>query len=281
MSPADAIFRFNCFNVEDSHDPAVGLEFGELGIPGRVLKTEVFDPVIEQVLELLSTQIAKIGQTPLDAIILVGGFAASEYLYTRVRQAFGAIVPVIVRPQDCDTATLRGAARYGLGLRMGRGAVSSVISPRSYCMKSKLPVEEEDHWRRPEFISVNDGGTVVCENRLSYLIAKGAVLRKGERLRSRFCKFIKDPRDSIFTAHLFVSDSEELYRYTDEGDMKELCRWTVDLAALPRFHYIAQDGGGYIEFDLGLMLDSAEVRGVLMTEDGIECGAATFEFLGA
>ena len=65
------------------------------------------------------------------------------------------------------------------------------------------------------------------------LIAKGAVLRKGERLRSRFCKFIKgmhlltilrlhhpdqsrissDPRDSIFTAHLFVSDTEELCRY--------------------------------------------------------------------
>lgn len=43
---AEAIFRFNCFNVEDSHDPSVGLEFGELAIPGRVLKTEVFDPVI-------------------------------------------------------------------------------------------------------------------------------------------------------------------------------------------------------------------------------------------
>lgn len=121
----------------------------------------------DQVLELLSTQIAKIGHTSLDAIILVGGFSASEYLYTRVRQAFGADVPVVVRPQDCDTATLRGAARYGLGLKMGRGGVSSVISPRSYCMKSKLPADEEDHWRRPEYITTNDGGTVVCENRLS------------------------------------------------------------------------------------------------------------------
>lgn len=166
----------------------------------------------EQVLELLSTQIAKIGHTPLDAIILVGGFAASEYLYTRVRQAFGATVPVIVRPQDCDTATLRGAARYGLGMRAGKQAVSSVISPRSYCMKSKLPAEDEDNWRRPEYVRPNDGGTLICENRLSCmfsfapsacamngadeldradLIAKGAVLRKGERLRSRFCKFVK------------------------------------------------------------------------------------------
>lgn len=112
-------------------------------------------------------------------------------------------------------------------------------------MKSKLPAEDEDNWRRPEFVRANDGGTVVCENRLSCaspppplplppcalssryselmhrvdadLIAKGAVLRKGERLRSRFCKYVKDPRDSVFTAHLFVSNSEELYRYTDEG----------------------------------------------------------------
>ena len=29
--------------------------------------------------------------------------------------------------------------------------------------------------------------------------------------------------------------------------MKELCRWTVDLAALPRFHRIAHEGGGYVE----------------------------------
>ncbi|GAA6044092.1 hypothetical protein JCM8097_000207 [Rhodosporidiobolus ruineniae] len=274
-----AIFRFNCFNVEDSHDPAVGLEFGELAIPGKVLKTEVFDPVIEQVLDLISNQMARVPER-LDAIVMIGGFSASEYLYTRVRQAFGATVPVIVRPQDCDTATLRGAAKYGLGLKMGKGAVSSVIAPRSYCMKSKLPAEEEDHWRRPEFITTNDGGTVVCENRLSYLIAKGAVLRKGERLRSRFCKFVKDPHDSMFTAHLYVSDSEELYRYTDEGDLRELCRWTLDLETLPRFSEVVQHGGGYIEFEAGLSLDSAEVRGVLMTEDGVECAAATFEFLG-
>lgn len=42
----EAIFRFNCFNVEDSHDPSVGLEYGELAIPGKMLKTEVFDPII-------------------------------------------------------------------------------------------------------------------------------------------------------------------------------------------------------------------------------------------
>lgn len=42
----DTHFRFNCFNIEDAHDPSVGLESGELVIPGRVLRRDVFDPVI-------------------------------------------------------------------------------------------------------------------------------------------------------------------------------------------------------------------------------------------
>lgn len=45
----DTFFRFTCFNVEDADDPNVGLENGELAIPGNLLRREVFDPVIAQV----------------------------------------------------------------------------------------------------------------------------------------------------------------------------------------------------------------------------------------
>lgn len=41
-------------------------------------------------------------------------------------------IGVIARPVDADTATLRGAARYGLARRP---LVASVIAPRSYIMK--------------------------------------------------------------------------------------------------------------------------------------------------
>lgn len=42
------MFHFNCFNVEDPHDPSVGLIDGQLSIPGNLLRREVFDPVIGQ-----------------------------------------------------------------------------------------------------------------------------------------------------------------------------------------------------------------------------------------
>ncbi|GAA6040443.1 hypothetical protein JCM8097_004552 [Rhodosporidiobolus ruineniae] len=280
-------FRFNCFNIEGPLFPLhldIGcrLEYGELVIPGKVLRTEVFDPVVEQVLSIIELQLSKTPQKTVHGLVLVGGFAASEYLNARVYDTFHARIPIIARPRDCDVSTLQGAARYGLGLISGKLAVSSVISPRSYIMKCKLPATEEDRYQRPGFLSTNDAGVEVCENRLSYLVAKGAVLRKGQRLRTRFCKFARGPTDCLFTAILYVSDADKIYRYTDEGEIIELCRWTVDLSPLPAFQYnaaAAQGGAFWVEFDLALVLDSAEVLGVLLTDEGEEVGRATFEFL--
>lgn len=77
-------------------------------------------------------------------------------------------------------------------------------------------------------------------------------------------------------------------RYSDEGETNELCKWTVDLSSLPTFQQNAaspQMGGFYTgvyefllargfyrstnlctltDFELGLELDSAEVRGILL-----------------
>jgi len=43
---------------------------------------------------------------------------------------------VIARPSDADTATVRGAAHYGLARKT---IVSTVIAPRSYIMKVAIP----------------------------------------------------------------------------------------------------------------------------------------------
>ncbi|KAJ7682898.1 hypothetical protein B0H17DRAFT_1075328, partial [Mycena rosella] len=164
----DAIFYFNCFNVEDPDDPAVGLINGQLAIPGVLLREAVFDPVVDEVLDLITRQLAV--SPPIDALLLVGGFSGSTYLKARVEEHFGAQIHTLARPPDSDTATLRGAARYGLARR---ALVSQLVVPRSYVMKVKLPAEPEDRVRRPGFVHVNDAGVEVCENRLQYLVQRG------------------------------------------------------------------------------------------------------------
>lgn len=272
----DKMFHYTCFNVEDPHDPSVGLVHGDLAIPGNLLRREVFDPVVQQVLDLIEEQTKKIDQS-LNALLLVGGFSGSGYLFQKVKAQFSSRINVISRPPDCDTATLRGAAQYGLARRP---LVSSVIAPQSYMMKVKLPAEPEDHLKRPAYIRTNDAGVSVCENRLQYLIAKGAILRKGQRVKHKFCKFSQSGQDRMFVATLYTADNDKIMRYTDEGETMELCKWTVDLNVLPSFQENASmphPTGFYTEFELGLELDSAEVRGILVHE-GQDWGRVVFDF---
>jgi len=276
-SDDNQMFTFTCFNPEDPHDPSIGLMNGDLVIPGNLLRREVFEPVISQVLTLIEAQAAKVTQ-PIDALLMVGGFSGSEYLFKKVDERFGSRIKVIARPSDADTATLRGAAQYGLARRP---LVSSVIAPRSYIMKVKLPADETDLRLRPAYIRENDAGIQVCENRLQYLVTKGAILRKGQRLRTKFCKFSANPSDRTFVADLYTSDSDRVMRYTDEGETQELCKWTVDLGTLPSFvqhSHMPHPNGFYTDFELGLELDSAEVRGVLLHQ-GQEWGRVVFDFL--
>ncbi|KAI0752193.1 actin-like ATPase domain-containing protein [Fomes fomentarius] len=272
----EKMFHFTCFNVEDPDDPAVGLVNGEVTIPGNLLRREVFDPVVNQVLELIEAQTKKVDQR-LDALLLVGGFSGSEYLFRKVQAQFGSRIRVIARPHDCDTATVRGAAQYGLARRP---LVSSVIVPQSYMLKVKLPAEQEDWLKRPGYIRENDAGVPICKNRLQYLVAKGAIMRKGQRLKTTFCKFSQSANDRTFVATLFTSEIEKIMRYADEGQITELCQWTIDLGALPSFQQNANTpnpNGFYTEFELGLELDSAEVRGVLIYQ-GQDWGRVVFGY---
>ncbi|KAH9922307.1 actin-like ATPase domain-containing protein [Epithele typhae] len=272
----DKMFHFTCFNVEDPDDYAVGLVNGEVAIPGNLLRREVFDPVVGQVVDLIEAQTKKVDQR-LDALLLVGGFSGSEYLFRRVKEQFGSRIRVIARPADCDTATVRGAAQYGLARRP---LVSSVIAPSAYMLKVKLPAEQEDWLKRPAYIRENDAGVSICENRIQYLVAKGAILRKGQRIKTTFCKFSQTASDRQFVATLYTSETDKIMRYTDEGEITELCKWTIDLGALPSFQQnasVPNANGFYTEFELGLELDSAEVRGVLIYH-GQDWGRVVFDY---
>jgi hypothetical protein len=84
-----------------------------------------------------------------------------------------------------------------------------------------------------------------------------------------------------------------------KGETVELCKWTVDIGSLPSFQenasMPAQNGFytgafesisrsarwmnlGFTDFELGLELDGAEVRGILLYEER-EWGRVVFDML--
>ncbi|KAJ7468632.1 D-arabinono-1,4-lactone oxidase-domain-containing protein [Mycena latifolia] len=86
-------------------------------------------------------------------------------------------------------------------------------------------------------------------------------------------------RHTTFTATLY-STASATARYADEtgAGLREVCVWRADVGVLPTFQAAAQThpaGGFYTDFEVGLELDSAEVRGVLVCEN-VEWGRVVF-----
>ncbi|KAG9123097.1 hypothetical protein FRC07_000233 [Ceratobasidium sp. 392] len=270
------LFEFKYLFSRGADKPSIGLADGSLKISGAVLRTKVFDPVIEQLLDLIEAQLAQCAET-VDALMLVGGCSHNEYLVKRVSERFRSRIGVISRPVDIDTATCRGAARCGLSQY---AFVSCVIAPCAYMVRANLRAEPEDQQKRPQYINRGSKGFDLCDNRLHYIVEKGGTLRRGKKIVKGFRKFSKGVEDSMFVGVLYTSDSNDVKRYTDEDGVHELCRLRVDLSALPNFGENTKMGdqtGFYTSFKIAFELDTAELRGVLL-HNGDDWSPITFDF---
>lgn len=85
-----------------------------LEIQAKVLKSEVFDPVIEYVLSMIEYQMEQIENTELDYLILVGIFGQSKYLHRKIIEKFSDVVGDILFPKRAERAVVRGAVYHGL-----------------------------------------------------------------------------------------------------------------------------------------------------------------------
>ncbi|CAG8435969.1 8613_t:CDS:10 [Ambispora gerdemannii] len=78
----------------------------------------MFDPVVERIIRLIRNQLNASQQQKCSAIFVVGGFAESGYLISRIRKAFSSEIRTIAVPQQPITAVVIGAVRYGLNKKV-------------------------------------------------------------------------------------------------------------------------------------------------------------------
>lgn len=72
----------------------------------------IFDPVVQEVVKLVKDQISA-SRVPIKAVLLVGGFGASNYLKERLRGAVDASVQIL-QPPNAWLAVVQGAVMKGL-----------------------------------------------------------------------------------------------------------------------------------------------------------------------
>lgn len=89
----------------------LGISRGRYALKASDLQV-IFEPVVQQVIQLVKEQISA-SAVPIRAVLLVGGFGASNYLKERIRNSVGRNIQVM-QPPNAWLAVVHGAVMKGL-----------------------------------------------------------------------------------------------------------------------------------------------------------------------
>ncbi|CAM1503996.1 Fc.00g015870.m01.CDS01 [Cosmosporella sp. VM-42] len=94
-----------------ANNKALGITRGRFALKASDLQT-IFEPVVLEVIRLVKDQITS-SNVPIRAVLLVGGFGASNYLKERLRNAVDKKIQ-IMQPPNAWQAVVQGAVMKGL-----------------------------------------------------------------------------------------------------------------------------------------------------------------------
>ncbi|KAF9511524.1 hypothetical protein BS47DRAFT_1383408 [Hydnum rufescens UP504] len=263
---------FECFDVSDyDHTYLSDDEFfnGQLVVTVSDLRERVFDPIVNEILHLLEAQLQRVGS--VDALFLIGGFCANQYLFDRIWDTFHErLHDRILKSSDPERAKSIGAAQSGLAQSLIHWPIGAptIIASKSYIIEvgPNQGFGPEGNWKLGNAAEINGYNLVF---KAQYLVLKGAVLKKGEPVLEEFTKTSTDPSDSVFMARLYSSDSEEIRPDISGDHLKHIQDWEIDLSGASLFKQNAQNSpqhGFDTVFEIGIEIESQAVHVVWFCE---------------
>ena len=132
----------------------------------------LFDPIIDKVVNLIQEQVsmASAGTNRIRAILLVGGFGESDYLYLRIRAWASAFGIEVLQPNDASTAVVQGAVLKGLEARAGKTIQVTRRARRSYGLATKAVFVEGQHLEVDAEYDPNTG-MKIANNQIRWFIS--------------------------------------------------------------------------------------------------------------
>ncbi|CAB4437265.1 unnamed protein product [Rhizophagus irregularis] len=188
----------------------------------------IFEPVVQKILQLIKTQLDNAHET-CSAMFLVGGFSESKYLQKRIKQKFSSQVNFISVPTQPTAAISRGAAIYGLSIRLNdlnnignddnmKCVISSRVLKYTYGMKVIPKWEEGDPIHRK-----------IYDDRIEKfdcLATRGTKMDINQEITSTRLPYCSEQKSMFFG--LYYTEEYD-GTYCDDPGMKLLGDFSIDL----------------------------------------------------
>ncbi|ORX46728.1 actin-like ATPase domain-containing protein [Hesseltinella vesiculosa] len=206
----------------DITDSRMGLDQGTLWLPARELKDYVFDPVINQVLDLIEGQLE---QSPrLEALFLVGGFGQSNYLFQQIESAYASRIDMIGVPPRGELAVVRGAVYFGRTPQV----VTERVSRRTYGVETRMLFD--DRLDPVEYMVVGLDDQRFSRHRFSVYVTKGQPIKIDECVSKKFVIRYPNGTDS----DLFAYDGDgPPPRHVKDYDIKKVGKFPIKMPKIP------------------------------------------------
>ncbi|KAL0094255.1 hypothetical protein F4703DRAFT_1787960 [Phycomyces blakesleeanus] len=198
----------------------IGVADGRLQVTVDELREDVFEPVVKQVLDLISDQINQ-SRTQIDAIFLVGGFGQSRYLGRRVKEIFKPKVGSIYVPSRGEMAVVRGAVMFG----MDPNKVTHRILRRTYGLRCGSIFDALRD--PPEKKYIDYDGVTRCHDRFSIFATKGESMAVNKCVSNEYFVFYPGPFNSDLFAYDFDGSSP---RYTTDLGVRKVAKFSKELS---------------------------------------------------
>ncbi|KAM5545516.1 hypothetical protein V8D89_000554 [Ganoderma adspersum] len=258
------------FGTMKDNDPGANIRRGQLTLSGAQVAS-FFRPALESIFEVIERQRA--GSTALSTVFLVGGFAASPWLYSSLKEKLSAIGVTLYRP---DSHTNKA---------VGNGAVSffldHFVSSRVMKMTYGTPVyvkydpEDPEHRARRDKKYVKPSGLVAVPDAFSAILQQGTRVHESEEISHHYYKEAEESHalDRISSA-VICYRGKDVPRWQDVNPdlFTRLCTISADTSQVARQSKKGAIGGYYTQdFEIVLSCGLTELEAQLRWfEKGVE-----------
>ncbi|KAH7489635.1 hypothetical protein FOMA001_g3425 [Fusarium oxysporum f. sp. matthiolae] len=279
--------------IQLSYDGPVDTNFfpSKFSINVSEIRENVFDPVVEQVKQLVQKQVDavkhKYKKKP-KFVILVGGFGRSLYLHEHLQDAVGNRIDVLQQDGEKPwTAVLRGAVLHGLARTNHTSsitvAVASRVSRHSYgTLVNILPFDAKEHDAKDR---VWDDGQqeFLAVEQTRWFVEIGDSVSTYDPVCASFWQDLTSP-DQDLQIDIVTSDASTPPTRKDDS-VKPMC--VIKSSELPKWDTIPvwtnEDGQVFhrITYELRMISDGSSLEfQVYYKNKSIACGSIAFDSTG-
>ncbi|KAF8181796.1 hypothetical protein BJ912DRAFT_1145353 [Pholiota molesta] len=264
------------FGSTRDNDAGHNIRFGQLKLLGPDIAS-FFKPSIDCIIKTAIDQ-KNTALKPISHVVLVGGFAASNYMFNTVHAALSSAGLKVLRPENhVNKAVSNGSVSFYLD-RFVRSRIAKI----TYGVTCDIGYDpsKADHRQRLATSYFATSGHVRIRDAFDVILPKNTQVQETKEFRRPYVNEA-DSVDDLMNITMVISCyrgsvAQPKWKDVDKNNYTTLCSIDVNVSVLPRVRlpkYGAQEGGFYYQanFDIVLLFGLTELKAqVAWKEGGIE-----------